>query len=217
MFTDFDSADKWTSKADNDELGAWVRLLRMASAGNVKGRVEIADGIPYTPEQIKAVIKTDKDYLKKWESQGAIKSENGVIIIENWNIYQSEYDRQKPYRGKLQAKVTSKSYKQSDTVDIDIEVDIDKDKEKDKNIVAVWCDAYKCQFGEQYKVTGQDAKILQEYKTLNNAHDVFIFFFKRANWALDYRPSIFRTEYNKIIREMKDYKQALKDFGGKRV
>jgi 5-methylcytosine-specific restriction endonuclease McrA len=46
------------------------------------------------------VIKTEKDYLKKWKEQGAIKIENGVISIEKWSSYQSEYNRQKPHRQK---------------------------------------------------------------------------------------------------------------------
>ena len=39
---------------------------------------------------------------------------NNEIKILNWRKYQSEYARQKPYRKRLQSKVTSRSATQSD-------------------------------------------------------------------------------------------------------
>jgi hypothetical protein len=38
--------------------------------------------------------------ITKCEEDGRIVVKDGVIIIVNWKAYQSEYDRQKLYRGK---------------------------------------------------------------------------------------------------------------------
>jgi hypothetical protein len=225
MFVNFDDPERWTSKADNEELGAWVRLLRLASISPVKGKIEIADGIPYTPEQLKKVIKSEKDYLKKWETQGAIKQENGVIIIEKWGSYQSEYERQKPYRQELQEKVTSESYCKSDPVEErrkkkEVRSKKKEEKKKDntsatvKNPVGVWCEKFKAKFGEQYIITPKDAGHLNRvYKLIPEQFESKIdAFFEVDNWAHEYNVSIFQATLNKT----KSKDKPLKSFGGER-
>ena len=224
MFVNFDDPERWTSKADNEELGAWVRLLRLASISPVKGKIEIADGIPYTPEQLKKVIKSEKDYLKKWETQGAIKQENGVIIIEKWGSYQSEYERQKPYRQELLPKVTNESYSESDPVEErrkkkEVRSKKKEEKKKDntsatvKNPVAIWCEKFKAKFGEQYIITPKDAGHLNRvYKLIPEQFESKIdTFFETDNFAHEYNVSIFQATLNKtkkaepIIKYGKDY------------
>ena len=106
MWTNFSETELWTGNIDNEELGAWVRLLRLAAISQKKGIISIDSDIPLTENQLLLLLKTDKNYIKKWEKQGAISNEKGVIKINNWSNYQSDYQRQKPYR----EKVTTKSY-----------------------------------------------------------------------------------------------------------
>ena len=178
MFVNFDDPERWTSKADNEELGAWVRLLRLASISPVKGKIEIADGIPYTPEQLKKVIKSEKDYLKKWEIQGAIKQENGVIIIEKWGSYQSEYERQKPYRQELLPKVTNESYSESDPVEERRKNKEERSKKKEEiknkdippadavgkiNCVKIWIDEWNARIGTRQVVIVDGKETTKKY------------------------------------------------------
>ena len=226
MFVNFDDPERWTSKADNEELGAWVRLLRLASISPVKGKIEIADGIPYTPEQLKKVIKSEKDYLKKWETQGAIKQENGVIIIEKWGSYQSEYERQKPYRQELLPKVTNESYSESDPVEErrkkkEVRSKKKEERRKDntsatvKNPVAIWCEKFKAKFGEQYIITPKDAGHLNRvYKLIPEQFESKIdAFLETDNFAHEWNVSIFQATLNKIKPKEKT---VLKSFGGER-
>lgn len=108
------------------------------------------------------------------------------------------------------------------SLEVEVEAEKEEDKEKETtsepNIVAVWCEEYKSQFGVNYSVTGQDAKLLQVYKNDKDIRNMFKYFFSHPNWAKDYKVSIFKTEYNKIKREMADKDKAvLKSFGGKRL
>ena len=187
MWTDFDIPGfKWTADIDNAELGAWVRLMRYAAIAETKGAICITEGVSYTPEQVKAMIKADKDYLEKWEKQGAIKIEKGVIFIANWKKYQSEYDRQKPYRKKnekeLQEKVTSEGYTKSYTVEVEVDKEIEQEhintKTKTKDIARkktsaptipgfsetrkFWIETYNAEYGENYPYAfGKDDGILK--------------------------------------------------------
>lgn len=217
MFVNFDDPERWTSNADNEELGAWVRLLRMASLSPENGVIEIAKGVPYTEQQIKMVIKTERDYLKKWKEQGAIKIENGVISIEKWSSYQSEYNRQKPYRQKLQEKVTDESYSESDTVEErrkkkevrSKKKEEKKEKIKDntsapvKNPVAIWCEKFKAKFGNQYIITAKDAGHLNRvFKLIPEQFESKIdAFFEVDNFAHEWNVSIFQATLNKTKKQ----------------
>lgn len=139
VFHNFDDLNKdgkpkfWTGKIDNDELGAWVRLLSMASKNRFeRGFIGITPEIPYNIEQINLIIKTGKNYIKKWEKQGAIKITNGIISIINWELYQNEQDR----KNKKTTKQTRQKDNQTDTpngeTDRERDLDLDKDSDKDK-------------------------------------------------------------------------------------
>lgn len=140
MYDNFDALSEdgkfkfWTGEISNDELGAWLRLLGMASRSAVKGVICIDGGIAYSPEQIKQVIKTDKNYIEKWEKQGAIKTIKGVIYIENWKYYQTEQERKDGYK-KLNSPLNSPPKKTLKKPRIDVDVDVDLDvKEYNQSI-----------------------------------------------------------------------------------
>ena len=105
MFVNFDDPERWTSKADNEELGAWVRLLRLASISPVKGKIEIVTA--YHTRTVKKVSKSG--ITLKMGNTGGYKTRKRVIIIEKWEI---NLNRQKPYR-QVTTKVTN-DYSKSD-------------------------------------------------------------------------------------------------------
>ena len=119
--------DKWLRGSIREETletrAIWIDILTLAgdSAFGDDGVISVAPGCGYTDEQIARILgvslqvwKKNKEILKKTERISNNKT--GEIIITNWKTYQSEYARQKEYRqsdnGKLQKKVTEKSYKQ---------------------------------------------------------------------------------------------------------
>jgi hypothetical protein len=110
--------------------------LDLAEISPIRGKVCIAKNIGYTQEQLSDILKTPLEIIRKSEKKLASMNiitidDNRVITIVNWKHYQSEYERQLPYR------VTRKGYKkglrsQSDT-ESDTDVDVDKDKKNDGN------------------------------------------------------------------------------------
>lgn len=217
MWHNFDDEGKWTAEIDNDELGAWLRLLKYASKCFKRGTVQIDGGIPYSPEQLKVMIRTDKEYIKKWALQGAITIKNGIISIENWESYQCEQDR----KDKSSFKQTLKQTPLTDTLtdstdlDLDLDLDIDLDKEKKKkktktntsapvkNPVAIWCEKFKAKFGEQYIATPKDAGHLNRvYKLIPEQFESKIdTFFEVDNFAHEWNVSIFQATLNKTKKQ----------------
>lgn len=127
-------AHQWLFGTLRDELepaerSIWADFLAMAGDSNWEGQISFTKTMGYTDFQISGLLKVPLQTLKsakeKMIKHGKITvTEDNVIEICKWFIYQSEYLRQKPYRQKakkLQGIVTS----ESDTLDID------KDKEQD--------------------------------------------------------------------------------------
>lgn len=127
-----------------EERGIWFSLLVLAGLEPPYGSICVCPGIGYTHEQLTAMLKVKDSVLRNALKKLAhpsikkIKIEpKCVIVILNWRKYQTEYERQKPYRLKglrrtLQGSVTGSSHGstlQTDT-DTDTEViDIDIDTE----------------------------------------------------------------------------------------
>jgi len=121
--------DKWLSGTvrEDDPLvrGVWIDLLVLAGSGlyGDTGEIKLQNGIGLTDTQIESILSISEDL---W--QGAKKrlldtqridiSDLGAIRIINWTKYQSEYERQKPYRNqKLQPKVTQEKEKRKEKRD----------------------------------------------------------------------------------------------------
>ena len=74
------------------------------------------NSVGFSTIQLIKLLKTSKYLLKKalkqLQNTGRISiNDAGVITIINWKKYQSEYERQKPYRNqKLQTTVTTNGY-----------------------------------------------------------------------------------------------------------
>lgn len=134
VYDNFDEIDEngkakfWTGNIDNDELGAWLRLIAKASRSKPKGIIQVETGIPYTSEQLNHLIKTDKKYIEKWIKQGAIKSEKGIIYIMNWKFWQNEQDRKDSYKDSPNRHPKQTTNKPQLDVDVDVELDLDVKK-----------------------------------------------------------------------------------------
>ena len=100
---------------DPAERFVWFGFLLLAGDSPINGKIAITENMGYTDDQLGALLKCDPRIIKsakikmiKYEKI-AIK-DNHVIEILNWGKYQSEYQRQKPYRkdDELQQKVNKK-------------------------------------------------------------------------------------------------------------
>lgn len=122
--------DKWfdgTIRQETPTLrGVWVDLMALAGSGRYgdTGEIKLADGVGLTDAQIAKILNIDAgtwaDSKTRLLVTDRISSDaENVISITNWCKYQSEYERQKKYRGKLLPKVIGDS-------------DREKEKEKEK-------------------------------------------------------------------------------------
>ena len=114
--------DQWLSGSLREETpelrGIWADLLALAGSGKYgdTGRISLQNDVGLSDSQFGKLLKITKYQWQKAKKRLilteriAVNSANVVTII-NWKKYQSEYERQKPYRHqKLQAKVTTDSY-----------------------------------------------------------------------------------------------------------
>ena len=113
----------------------WFGLLLMAGDSSIPGvifRRRDENGILIgfsditIAETLDVDIDTYRDGIRRMIEKNKITVDaRGVIFIVNWNKYQSEYQRQKPYREDGYKKGSN----QGDDVDVDGDVDGDVEKE----------------------------------------------------------------------------------------
>ena len=100
---------------DAEERGTWADLLALAGQCRQDGVIADNDGKPYPREYIAGQLFISRDLLDrtiaKCQAEGRIVDQDGVLTIVNWKVYQSEYDRQKPYRQRGQERKTEADYK----------------------------------------------------------------------------------------------------------
>lgn len=124
--------DRWfdgTIRQETPALrGIWVDLLALAGSGRYgdTGEIKLAVGVGLTDLQLSKILNVDP---ATWQGAKArlvstdrisVTTDN-LITITNWCKYQSEYERQKKYRQKLQPEVTHDGYGEKE-----------KEKEKEK-------------------------------------------------------------------------------------
>lgn len=122
--------DKWLEGSIRDEApdvrAIFIDLLALAGSGKYgdTGEIKLQNGVGFSTIQLRNLLKTSyfllKKALKQLQNSNRISiNQAGVITIVNWKKYQSEYERQKPYRNqKLQAIVTTDSYKGDGDIDM---------------------------------------------------------------------------------------------------
>lgn len=142
----------WTSEAlrgstrfelEPDERSVWYDLLLMAGDSRTPGIIQSSGEQPYPMEWIAGTLNISVELLlrtiKKCNTTEVNKiiNDNGVLIINNWGKYQSEYARQKPYREEKK-KLNKKSVEKL-PVDRDKEGDKDRDKDnKHTSLFEFW-------------------------------------------------------------------------------
>lgn len=128
------------SELPAEERWIWVGLLLMAGDSNVEGAVykrkgEEDDLLGFSDSTIGELLAVEplvymsaKEKLIRYEKIRIDK--NNVIYILNWAKYQSEYQRQRKYRG------DDKSYKRNSNFNCNQSnsLDLDIDKEQDKEL-----------------------------------------------------------------------------------
>lgn len=86
------------------ERSVWYDLLILAGDCRQDGIIAAGKGIPYPHMWISATLNISPALLErvlvKCRDTGRITENSDGIHITNWTRYQSEYDRQKPYRHK---------------------------------------------------------------------------------------------------------------------
>jgi replisome organiser protein len=89
-----------------EQRGLWADFLALAGASRVAGVICAGEtkGVPdaYPIDYLASMLRCSEASLRGaievFESQNRISVKDGVIYITNWPKYQSEYQRQKPYR-----------------------------------------------------------------------------------------------------------------------
>lgn len=88
-----------------DIRGIWIDLLALAGTGQYGdiGEIKLTNGVGYTDEQIGEILHINKALWHKAKARLVATdrmkiSPRGAISITNWSKYQSDYERQKPYR-----------------------------------------------------------------------------------------------------------------------
>jgi len=88
---------------DAAQRGIWNDFLDMAKLSRVRpGLIAAAEGVPYKHEWLAAFLNVPLDLLNEaikvlTDSERIVENNNGIEIL-NRSKYQTEYDRQKPYR-----------------------------------------------------------------------------------------------------------------------
>jgi hypothetical protein len=93
-----------------EERGIWYELIILAGNCRLEGIIAAGDKVPYPHSWIAATLnvplKLLEVTLKKCQETNRIEENGTGIKIINWSKYQSEYDRQKPYRKNKQIRET---------------------------------------------------------------------------------------------------------------
>lgn len=109
--------------------GLWADTLSLAGDGKYGdiGEIKMSSTVGLTDEQIADIFRVPiglwrwaKAELSKGENARIEVSEQNIINIINWPKYQSEYQRQKPYRGRKEE--SSKEEKKDNLEEEDIRI-----------------------------------------------------------------------------------------------
>lgn len=89
---------------NEEEQSVWDKLLCFAGLCGREGMICDNDGRPYphsfVAHEMHTTLELLESTLEKCIDEGRIIENEEGICITNWSSYQSEYDRQKPYRKK---------------------------------------------------------------------------------------------------------------------
>jgi len=90
-----------------DERSVWADLICLAGECGHEGGITDNDGCPLPRSFVASQLNIPPELLDrtiaKCRHDGRLADSDTTIIITNWQVYQSEYERQKPYREKAKA------------------------------------------------------------------------------------------------------------------
>jgi len=93
---------RWQLEAD--ERGVWADLIALAGECGKEGKICDNDGRAYPRSYVAGMLHIPQELLDrtiaKCRREGRLEDNDDILIIKNWSAYQSEYERQKKYRGK---------------------------------------------------------------------------------------------------------------------
>jgi len=96
------------------ERGVWYDLVILAGNCRIPGVISANESTPYPHSYIAGLLNIDpgllETTLEKCKRSDRIKETKRGIELVNWEHYQSEYERQKPYREKKKRDTASKKY-----------------------------------------------------------------------------------------------------------
>ncbi len=85
-----------------EQRGVWYDILLFAAAVSDNGIIADRSGKPFPVKFLAAQLNISERLmtatLKSCVEEGRIVNRDGVLVIQNWAKYQSDYLRQKPYR-----------------------------------------------------------------------------------------------------------------------
>lgn len=91
----------------SEQRGTWYDLLNFSAICTNHGVISDRDGRPYPHDfianRLNIPIELLESTLKNCLEEGRVTENETGIHITNWKLYQSEYDRQKPYRQQREA------------------------------------------------------------------------------------------------------------------
>lgn len=136
--------DKWlegTLRQETPEIrSVWIDLLVLAGSGQYgdTGQVRLTNGVGFSDRQVAEILNIP---LRLWrrakvrfvETDRIEVTTRGAIHIVNWSKYQSEYERQKPYRDRQ----SPRSNRQTEYSGLEPKVSLDnpsKEIEREKEI-----------------------------------------------------------------------------------
>jgi len=97
------------------ERSIWYDLIILAGACRVPGQISSNETTPFPHDYIANLLQVPLDLLqttlKKLADTGRVSENENGIHITNWLKYQSEYDRQKKYRGRKETQDKDKYLK----------------------------------------------------------------------------------------------------------
>ncbi|OBW61978.1 phage replisome organizer N-terminal domain-containing protein [Dehalococcoides mccartyi] len=181
-----------------EERGVFSAVLALAASGRYGdiGAIKIGENIGYSDQQIADIFGINLDVWVKYKAIFIHKSrlsvdKNNLILVTNWTKYQSEYERQKPYRV-----VTTNSYKEKEK---------EKEKENKEDIISSVFDHWNTSGIVKHRILTERMK-----KAISNT--LLTYSFEEINKAI--------TNYGRILARPDlyrfSYRWQLDDFLGPR-
>jgi len=114
--------NQWLSGTIREEQpdirSVWIDLLTFAGSGQFGdiGEIKLANGVGFTDKQIAEILHIRTNLWRRAKARFLVSERieinpKGAICIINWNKYQSDYQRQKPYRTQKSGELSEESDK----------------------------------------------------------------------------------------------------------